>query len=147
MLSTDILSAFKKLQVTDRRRLLEQLYRETESLSLKGNHVNYCPHCQSRLLSKYGLHNGDQRYKCSECNRTFKETTGTVLSRIHKKELFLKFQHTMLNGEYLSIKTMAIKFAISIPTAFDWRHKILLSLPESTCKFEGETEIDDMDSI
>jgi hypothetical protein len=39
---------------------------------------------------------------------------------------------------------MAGKLGISIPTAFDWRHKILLSLPKKKAKFEGEAQMDDL---
>jgi len=39
---------------------------------------------------------------------------------------------------------MASRFGVSIPTAFDWRPKILLSLPEVSDKFEGEVYVDDL---
>jgi len=39
---------------------------------------------------------------------------------------------------------MSEKFGISIPTAFSWRHKILLSLPELDSKFTNKTQIDDI---
>jgi hypothetical protein len=44
----------------------------------------------------------------------------------------------------MSLEKIAKKLNISIPTAFAWRHKILLSLPISSSKFEGDTEIDDL---
>lgn len=138
-----ILSLFKELQPEKRRSLLSELYKNTEVLNLEGS-VKHCPHCRGSSISKYGKHNGEQRYMCSGCKRTFKETTGTVLGKIHKKTLFLKYQDSMINEDYASINAMVERFGISMPTAFAWRHKILLSLPENLDRFEGEVEIDDL---
>lgn len=140
----EILSSFQKLSTEDRRLLLDQLYKQTELLSLEGKHAHHCPHCNATSISKYGMHNGEQRFKCGDCGRTFKETTGTVLGRIRKKELFLKYQDSMINEGYIPIEAMSKKFGISVPTAFAWRHKALLSLPTLDSKLEGETEIDDL---
>lgn len=141
---TEILSAFKLLPPDERKDLLKQLYKETETLQLDGDYAKYCPHCNGFCISKYGKQKGEQRFKCGDCGKIFKETTGTVLDGIRKKSLFLKFQDSMINEDYCSIVKMAERFGISIPTAFNWRHKILLTLPESNSKFEGETEIDDL---
>jgi len=51
--------------------------------------------------------------------KTFKETTGSVLGKIHKKELFLKFQDAMTNENYAPIVDITSSFNVSIPTAFD----------------------------
>jgi len=142
--SGKILKLFRDLEPDARRLLLTTLYKETEDLRLEGLHAKHCPHCQSTSISKYGKHQGVQRFMCANCRRTFKETTGTALDRIHKKSLFLKFQYAMINEAYAPISEMAAKFKISVPTAFVWRHKILLSLPEMNDKFEGDTQIDDL---
>jgi len=139
-----ILSLFQDLDTTKRRELVAELYQETEQLELQGKHSLNCPHCKNDSISKYGKDKGEQRYKCGGCKKTFKETTGTVLWRIRKKPSFLKFQESMLTEGYWSIREMALKFEISIPIAFAWRQKILLSLPENTKKFEGEVEMDDL---
>ena len=139
-----ILVLFKELESSERRKLVSKLYKDTEILQMDGTHAKKCPHCNSNKIIKYGKHNEEQRYLCSGCGKTFKETTGTVLGSIHKKSLFLKYQEAMINEEYTSIKEMAKRFNISIPTAFTWRHKILLSLPEIEDKFEGESEMDDL---
>lgn len=113
-------------------------------MQLDGIQARRCPHCDSSTITKYGFHNGEQRYKCGKCKKTFKETTGTVLGLIRKKEIFLKCQDTMLNEDYFSIAKMSKRFKISIPTLFSWRHKVLLSLSHNEAKFEGETELDDL---
>lgn len=141
---TEILSAFKRLTSEERKDLLKLLYKETETLKMEGNYAKHCPHCECKSISKYGMQKGEQRFKCGECGKIFKETSGTVLDRIRKKDLFLKFQDSMINEEYCSIVKIAERFEISVPTAFNWRHKILLSLPELDSKFKEETEIDDL---
>lgn len=143
-ISETILSLFKELEPKERRSLVSRLDKETETFEVIGKQAKSCPHCSSTVFHKYGKHNGEQRYMCSNCNKTFKETTGTVISMIRKKSLFMKFQDAMINEDYASIKSMAMRFDISIPTAFSWRHKILLALPETEDKFEGETEMDDI---
>ena len=137
-------SLFRELAPEERRALVSELYKVTEELELTGKQAKNCPHCNSSSIHKYGTHNGEQRFKCSDCRKTFKETTGTALSKIRKKALFLKFQDAMVNEDYAPIATMSARFGISVPTAFNWRHKVLLSLPEISDKFEGEAEIDEL---
>ncbi len=142
--SEKIYTLFKELTPKERRALVSKLYKETEELELKGRQAKICPHCNSTSISKYGTHNGEQRYMCSDCSKTFKETTGTALKGIRKKALFLKFQDSMIHEDYTPVIKMAERFGVSVPTAFAWRHKVLLSLPEMSDKFEGESEIDDL---
>ncbi len=142
-ISDTILSLFKELTPENRRSLLSDLYRSTETLQLEGT-VKHCPHCSRSTITKHGMHNGEQRFRCSDCKKTFKETTGTAIGKIHKKSLFLKYQDSMINEGYAPITEIAGRFGISAPTAFAWRHKVLLSLPEVSAKFDGELEVDDL---
>ncbi|MEA2042089.1 MAG: IS1595 family transposase [Bacteroidota bacterium] len=139
-----IKSLFISLKPDKRRELLKELYTQTEELVQSGQYAKACLHCKSEKVTKYGKHNGEQRYMCGNCKRTFKETTGTIIGKIRKKETFLKYQSVMLNDNYMPLKEMSEKFDISGPTAFAWRHKILTSLQKSLDKFEGEIEIDDL---
>ena len=93
MTTTDeILSAYRKLPQKDKRALVDLLYKETETLQLDGSQAKHCPHCESLLITKSGFHDGEQCYQCGECKRTFKETTGTVLSGIRKKNYSSSFK-------------------------------------------------------
>ena len=41
-----------------------------------------CPHCRNRkpkMIAKYGIRQGIQRYRCNACERTFSAVTGTFL--------------------------------------------------------------------
>lgn len=143
-IAEEIRSAFKLLAPKERRDLLKILYKETEVLNTEGNYAKHCPHCQCKRITKYGKQKGEQRFKCSKCSKVFKETTGTALDGIRNKSLFLKFQDAMINEEYCSVAKMAERFGVSVPTAFSWRHKILISLPKSERTFDDETQMDDI---
>lgn len=106
--------------------------------------LNNCPRCKSDQISKYGKYNGAQRYKCSSCNRTFISSTGTAIGMIKKKREFLACQDLMLTDNYMSLVKTAEKLGVSAPTVFSWRHKILLSMPKTDAKFEGDSEMDDL---
>lgn len=87
-----------------------------------------CPHCSSINVYRMGKQNGSQTYKCKDCNKYYRETTGTPLYRIHIKEKWQSYLDLMERG--VSIKKIAKKLEISIQTSFDWRHKILSSLEQ-----------------
>ncbi len=140
----EIRALFADLSPSDKNSLLDELYLCTEELELTGNTVSHCPHCACEKMSKYGFSKGVQRYKCSGCGRTFTETTGTVLHGHRDKEKFLKFACHMLEEDYTPLRKMAGKFQIHLETAFEWRHKVLVSIPELDERFEKETELDDL---
>jgi hypothetical protein len=50
----------------------------------------------------------------------------------------------MFSDGYMSLDKMSKRFNISIQTSFTWRHKVLLSIPDTASKLEGETEMDDL---
>lgn len=139
-----IKNLYLSLNKEDRESLLKELQVVTfEMPSLEGQ-VNSCPHCNSIAVIKYGMHMDEQRYQCKACNRTFKATSGTAIGKIKKKSAFLRCQNIMLTEGYLPLWKIAKELGVSVPTAFTWRHKILLSLPGTSSKFEGDTEIDDL---
>lgn len=144
MIQDKIKELYLSLRKEDREALLKELQIASFDLPTTEIPVDTCPHCQSISVIKYGTHQGAQRYQCKICGRTFGPTTGTAIGRIIKKKEFLACQHLMLTEGYMSLEKTAQKLNISIPTAFTWRHKILLSLPALTSKFEGDTEIDDL---
>jgi len=106
--------------------------------------VNSCPHCNSKRFIKHSRYKYTQRFKCLECGRTFIPSTGTSLHYLHKKEVFLEYSKIIREQGLLSLKKMRELCNISHLTAFDWRHKILLSIPESNRRFKGEVYCDDI---
>ncbi|QAA32144.1 IS1 family transposase [Clostridium manihotivorum] len=93
----------------------------------KNRKVECCPQCGSKTFNKHGFYNHIQRYKCSECDKTFSNSTSSLWS-YSKKDIkawtrFLKF-----TLEKKSLRLSAKELKISLTTAFYWRHKILNSL-------------------
>ena len=135
---------FTSLNRSEQMQLLKDLETLSVPLIPKGDYTKSCPHCQSTTVIKYGKHKEEQRFLCKKCNKTYKETTGTAIDRIHKKDKFLECQNLMINKGYSTLESISKELNISQPTAFTWRHKILLSLPKTSSKFEGETQLDDL---
>jgi transposase-like protein len=84
-----------------------------------------CPYCKSRKWIKFGSYRDSQKYRCSECRRTFTSLTGSSAYRIHDKEKWTKYFSCLL-GSY-SLHKCASEVGISYKTSFNWRHKILRS--------------------
>lgn len=88
---------------------------------------NYsCPYCNCSSLTLYGKVRNIQRYKCKNCERTFRETSGTPLFRLHKVDKVQKYIEALKKG--MSIRKAAKYVGISDRTSFVWRHKFLSSL-------------------
>lgn len=101
-----------------------------------------CPHCSHVKYTKMGKDKGVQRYKCKSCQRTFTPFTGTWMASIHKKDKLSQYLKLMYEG--LSLEKIRLKLNISKQTSFDWRHKIINSIKDtSDSKFIGITESDE----
>jgi len=144
MIQDKIKELYLSLRQEDREALMKELHIISFDLPATEDSVDSCPHCHASSVIKYGTHKGEQRYQCKSCRRTFNSISGTAIGKIIKKKEFLACQNLMLTEGYMSLEKTAKRLNISIPTAFAWRHKILLSLPASVSKFEGDTEIDDL---
>ena len=57
-----------------------------------------CPDCRSNHIIKNGLQNGMQNYRCKDCGRQFRVTTGTFVYRLQKKEKMLDYIRCMVAG-------------------------------------------------
>lgn len=136
---------FEKLDNIQQADLLKELS-DKKSIQIENlkTDINKCHYCQSDKIIKYGKSKGLQRYMCKSCNHTFSPTTGTFVHHIKKKEKMLEYGKIIETEGLQTIAYMSEKVGISIPTAFAWRHKILLSTPKKKDNFEGETQMDDL---
>lgn len=50
---------------------------------LKAKNTKPCPHCGCTSVRKNGRNHGRQRWHCPDCGKTFGETYGTPLYRLH----------------------------------------------------------------
>jgi transposase-like protein len=106
--------------------------------------VKHCPWCGSLEFVKHGKYKFTVRYKCKNCKKTFLPSTGTSLHYIHKKDLFLSYANFIQREGMVSLKKMCKRFEIAPLTAFDWRHKILMSIPLNDKNFLGEIFMQDL---
>ncbi len=93
-----------------------------------------CPHCGAHGAVANGKSRGMQRYLCRSCNRTFGAVTGTPLSGLHRKDLWLTFSECLANGDTVAVS--AKRCGIAGSTAFRWRHRFLAGI-NSTAEKRG----------
>ena len=103
-----------------------------------------CPRCRCEYVTKAGVHNGRQVYKCKSCKYQFRETAKSLVYHLHKYPLILDYLKCMLEGK--SLRACAREVGISLPTSFRWRHKILSAIQglEGGITFSGITEADEL---
>ena len=103
-----------------------------------------CPRCRCEYVTKAGVHNGRQVYKCKSCKYQFRETAKSLVYHLHKYPLILDYLKCMLEGK--SLRACAREVGISLPTSFRWRHKILSAIQglEGGINFSGITEADEL---
>lgn len=100
-----------------------------------------CPHCGASGAVANGKARGMQRYLCRACNRTFGALTGTRLSGLHRKEMWLTFGECLADGD--TVKTSAERCGVAVSTAFRWRHRFLEAIQTSAEKLRGIVEADE----
>ncbi|HRS70170.1 MAG TPA: IS1595 family transposase [Bacteroidales bacterium] len=103
-----------------------------------------CPRCRCEYVTKAGVHNGRQVYKCKNCKYQFRETAKSLVYYSHKYYLLVDYIKCMLEGK--SLRACASEVGISLPTSFRWRHKILAAIQglEGGINFSGITEADEL---
>ena len=137
---------FRQLSSANQTQLLNELSVINADLSKIQieEQISSCPYCHSDKIIKHSKYKNTQRYKCKSCKKTFLSTTGTLVHHIKKPEKFAEYISIVDKEGLLTIKEIANRLQISIPTSFEWRHKLLLSLPKKKDKFSGETQMDDL---
>jgi transposase-like protein len=150
---SEILSIVSGLNESQKRMILRHLhldfllgFEEGDDVTLFKDYVSenpHCPDCDSEHIKKNGHYRGKQRFVCKACSRSLGLLTGTCVHGIHKKKLWTAFVELSLESK--SIRYISKKLSLSVPTVFDWRHKLLSSLSEIFSKeFHGIVEMDDV---
>jgi len=85
-----------------------------------------CPHCAGELVVRNFVADGQQRYLCRGCSKTFYATTGTPLSRLLDKEQFEAYADCVRQG--LSVRAAAGRAGVSVDKTFRWRHRFFQSV-------------------
>jgi transposase-like protein len=107
------------------------------AFSLQQTNINgrECPHCGSHHVVSKGNYKKRKRYQCRGCGKSYNDLTNTPFSGIHDLEKIKKYLICMIEG--CSIRKAARICGISVPTSFDWRHRLLdifKSLPSPRLK-------------
>jgi len=111
-------------------------------LALNQEQVTACPHCNSTNIYGHGIYKGRKRYMCKSCAKTFNDFTGTAVSGIKKPDKFQEYLELVIDS--VTIRKAASKLKVSTRTIFNWRHKLLSSLPNTSGHvFDGIVECDD----
>ncbi len=138
---SEIADQLKELTDSEKRKIISLLsnslihgelwsdFDRDELTDARYSHDRKCPFCESTSIVKNGTHGGRQRFLCKECDKTFGETTNTVLHST-KKDLkqWVLFAWCMIRG--FSLKRCHEEVEISARTAFFWRHKILFAIAD-----------------
>ncbi len=85
--------------------------------------INRCPHCHSDEVVKWGNKDGNRRFRCNECERTFTSLTNTELAHLRYRERWVTFIGAMI--EHKSLRKAAAICGISLSTAQRWRIRML----------------------
>ena len=103
-----------------------------------------CPDCNSSHVIKNGLQSGVQNYRCKNCGRQFRVTTGTFMYGVHEKGKMLEYIKCMSAG--MSLRESARIVHISLTTSFFWRHRILCAMQsfEDNVNFFGVVELEEL---
>jgi len=103
-----------------------------------------CPRCNCEYVTKAGISDDRQVYKCKKCGYRFRETAKSLVYYSHKYYLLMDYIKCMLEGK--SLRACAREVGISLPTSFKWRHKILSAIQglEGGINFSGITEADEL---
>lgn len=128
------------------RLLAEQGAKPSFSSEFDKTSMAACVHCGSDHFVKNGKDgNGNTRYLCRKCGKTFTALTNTALSRTRKSiDVWKLYVENLLEGRTLT--ECAKRCGISLPTAHVWRHKILNALSEESFdhEYSGLLEMDEM---
>ncbi|MCK5838384.1 MAG: IS1 family transposase, partial [Bacteroidales bacterium] len=122
----EIKTLYKSLHSTDKVEIMNELLaahelegvvlKEATTAVKKKRNKKPCPHCHSINVYRRGFQNGSQAYKCNDCSKHYRETTGTPLYRIQIKEKWQSYIDLMEKG--LSLSKISKELNISIQTSF-----------------------------
>ena len=102
----------------------------------------HCPHCHVEYFKPWGSSHGLPRYRCTACSRTFNALTGTPLAKLHKRDRWVTYMSTLIEG--LSLRVAAQQCGINKDTALLWRHRFLHVISQHQATHEqGIVEADE----
>lgn len=88
-----------------------------------------CPNCGSISIKLNGTKDGNQRYYCKDCHKSFSDNNNSIVYKSrHTYEQWIQFINCELYD--YTLKDEASSIEINITTAFSWRHKLYEAISE-----------------
>lgn len=106
--------------------------------------IAQCPWCSATSFVRCGhTAAGSQRYRCSDCAKTFTSLTGTTFANVRQKPKLL--QNAVCMKEGLTVRQAAEKLGVHRNTAWRYRHLMMPILEKhQPAELQGITETDEM---
>ena len=100
--------------------------------------IERCPRCGSTAVVKKGRsRNGDQRYLCRGCGRTFSGSTGQVLGRSRlPRETWMAYAECF--ALMLPLRECSARCGVCLKTAYTMRHRLIECLSAYSPSFRVE---------
>ena len=96
-----------------------------------------CPHCGSISIKKHGKTDGRQRYRCKDYNKTFCETSQTLM--YHSRMSPAQWKGLLLGMvQNLTLNQIADTIGTSITTVWYNKHKVCVALEEVYRTYAGQ---------
>ena len=126
---------FKEYLVNNLTELCSKKNSNSKIISAFKTDILKCNNCGLKLYRNGKTKNGIQKYICPYCNKTYTETTNSVI--YHSKLSFTtwsKVIDNLVNG--FSLRRISEENNISLKTSFNLRHKVLNALNSFVNKIE-----------
>ena len=81
-----------------------------------------CPHCGTARPYRWGRENGNQRYRCRSCKKTFRPSTATPLAGLQAVDRLSDYADATIDG--LGVRRTADRCGVSPATIQRWRHRL-----------------------
>lgn len=144
-----IINALSSLSVGMRRALRAQTEdmddAETTRLMIEtfGAGAKTCPNCGDAARHRHGSSCGLQRYRCLGCGRTYNALSGSPLTRLKHRNLWLKYAFAL--SAQMTVRQAAEYCKIAKNTSLHWRHRFTNALAGSQANcLSGIVEADEV---
>jgi len=145
----DRISLLSPAQIAEAGTAFQDVRRRSEALAeieTRTEQEHKCPFCDCEARQKWGTTKTNvQRYRCSDCLKTYSGRTTSIIRYIHRPDLFLEVLRDMMGDSPPSpVRRLANALDLNKYTVWRWRMIILDGLSGSSSEaFAGIVEADE----
>jgi transposase-like protein len=132
---SEISAALDRLSVHELQQLVATAQsrlerRETEALLEERSGLEkHCCHCGSTAVRRWGKTRTQlQRWRCSDCGKTFSSATGTLVERVHRRDGMAAVAKDMMARQPQPCRVLAAALGVDKMTVWRWRTRLLAAL-------------------